>query len=500
VKVAKAYRATLLVSLLLIGVAAAPPTASAQSKLTLLGCVSASNRVAAAQGCGTVPGSGGRAIGAGLNGVVALAGGGDANSLYAIGRENSAITQLTTVNSGRGLRFAACLTGNTFIEGSCQAVPGAYANSDQAPIASPTAAAISPDGRWLYLVSGSFHGSVIARFSREPLSGALTYFDCLTGDTEPDPTGVLSCTLIPGADHGGYGSGMSEPTGVLVGNNGRHVYVTSGLDQTLVTFDRDLVSGALTFGGCLSTNRKTTHCRHISIGRWGFEGLSEPMISPDGKYLYAGASRAGIIDTFRIGASGKPTFVGCVGGRGEVSRCSFGRGAISSLDLPTGLAASPDWHYLYATSGYGAIVTLRRNSATGALTPTSCISGNRDDRGVCTLTAVTEPHHGFHPTSPLTGIRRPLVSADGRRLFAPVRTQDALVEFRRDPKSGALNFEGCFTGSLGVARRGVCEPIRGATKNGGASGFSKLTTLAHGPGGLLYAASSADSTVWAIRP
>ena len=85
------------------------------------------------------------------------------------------------------LSFAACLTGNTFIERSCPAVPGAYANSDQAPIAYPTAAAISPDGRSLYLVSGSFHGSVIARFSREPLTGALTYVDCLTGDTEPEP-------------------------------------------------------------------------------------------------------------------------------------------------------------------------------------------------------------------------------------------------------------------------------------------------------------------------
>ena len=137
---------------------------------------------------------------AGLKGVVALAGGGTAGSLYAIGSENSAITQLVRGTSPGKLDFAACLTGNTFIERSCPPVPGAYANSDQAPIAYPTAAAISPDGRWLYLVSGSFHGSVIARFSREPLTGALTYVDCLTGDTEPSPTGVLSCTLIPGAD------------------------------------------------------------------------------------------------------------------------------------------------------------------------------------------------------------------------------------------------------------------------------------------------------------
>jgi DNA-binding beta-propeller fold protein YncE len=486
------------VSLLVIGLTVAPTPASASPTPTLLGCVSANNRVAAAQGCSTTPGSGGRADEAGMKGVVALAGGGGTASLYAIGSENSAITQLVAGGSGR-LKFAACLTGDTFIERSCPPVPGAYANSDHAPIAYPTAAAISPDGRWLYLVSGSFHGSVIARFSREPLTGTLAYADCLTGDTDPSPTGVLSCTLIPGATHGGYGSGINEPTGVLVSADGRHLYVTAGLDQTLSTFDRDPATGAIQFAGCLSTNAKTSRCKHLSIGRWGFEGLGEPLLSPDGKFLYTGASSAGTVDTFKIGPSGTPTFAGCLGGNGEADRCRFHRGPLSSLELPTGLTASPDWHFLYATSGYGAIIALRRNAATGALSPSSCISANRDHHGLCTLIA-PGPGRGVHHASVLTGIRRPLVTADGRRLLAPIRTQDALVELSRNPRTGALSFLGCVTGSLRIAKRGMCKAIPGATKNGGASGFSKLTTLTRGPEGLIYAASSADATVWTIRP
>jgi hypothetical protein len=490
-----------LVSLLAIGSAIAPAAVSAQSAPTLSGCVSGNNRVAQAHGCNTVPGSGGRADDAGMRGVVALAGGGSSKSLYAIGSENSAITQLVAGNSPGRLKFAACFTGDTFIERSCPAVPGAYANSDQAPIAYPTAAAISPDGRSLYLVSGSFHGSVIARFSREPLTGALTYVDCLTGDTEPSPTGVLSCALIPGATHGGYGSGLNEPRGVVVADDGRHVYVTTGLDQSLVTFAREPATGALAFAGCLSTNKHTTRCHHLTLPRWGLEGLSEPLLSPDGKFLYAGASRAGTIDTFKIGASGIPTFAGCLGGGDEAPRCHSAHGPLSSLELPTGLTPSPDWHFLYATSGYGAIVALRRNPATGDLTPTSCISGNPDQRRVCTLApAVTSKGPASAHTSALSGIRRPLVSANGRLLFAPVRTQDALLEFRRNPDTGALAFLSCITGSLQVAKRGVCKPIPGATKNGSASGFSKLTTLARGPEGLIYAASSADSTVWTLRP
>src|SRR5262249_37316377 len=128
--------------------------------------------------------------------------------------------------------------------------------------------------------------------------------------------------------------------------------------------------------GCLSTNERTPRCHHLSLGRWGLEGLSEPLLSPDGKYLYASASRAGTVDIFKVGASGTPSFGGCLGGGGEAPRCHAAKGPLASLELPTGLTPSPDWRYLYATSGYGAIVTLKRNPTTGALDPTSCISGN----------------------------------------------------------------------------------------------------------------------------
>lgn len=486
-------------ALLMLAVTALPaPSASAAPRgdLTLLGCVTGNNRVAMAQGCRTVPGSGGRGDDAGLLGVAALAGGGTSASLYAIGSENSAITQLVRGASPRSLAFAACLTGDTFIEGSCTAVPGAYANADQAPIAAPTAAAISLDGRSLYLVSGSFHGSVVARFSRDPLSGALTYVDCLTGDTNPGPPGVLACTPIPGATRSGYGSGLNEPSGIMISRDGRHVYVTARSDESLTTFNRDQTTGALTFAGCVSSNERTTRCSHVSPGSHVLAGLGPPL-SPDGRFLYAAAGRAGTIATFRIGAAGMPSFVSCLGGSGREQGCRYGRGPVQALEQPTGLAASGEGHFLYAASGYGSIVVLRRNAATGALTPVSCLSDKRQHRGICQLT----PNfvRGVK-ASVLTGVRNPLLSADGRRLFAPVRTQDAIVELRRNRRTGALSFLSCTTGNLHVAKREVCEAIPGATRRGGASGFYKMTALARGPQGQLYAASGADATVWVLRP
>jgi DNA-binding beta-propeller fold protein YncE len=458
--------------------------ASPHPGLALLGCVSGNNRVAKAQGCRTVPGSGGRADDAGLKEVTALAGGGSGAALYATGGGNSAITQLVPAGSPSRLAFAACFTGNTFVR-SCPAVPGAYANSDQAPIAYPTGAAISPDGRSLYLVSGSFHGSVVARFAREPLSGALTYVDCLTGDTEPGPT------------RDGYGSGLNEPRGIVIGRDGRHVYVTAGVDQSLTTFNRDPATGALTFAGCLSSNERATHCRQVSVGRRVLEDLGSPLLSLDGKYLYAAASRAATIDSFAIGASGKPSFSACIGGRGEQRGCRYGKGPVTALELPTGLAASADGRFLYATSGYGSVLVLRRKAANGALTPTSCLSNTKEQASVCKLTPGSAP---YPKTSVLSGVRAPVLSSDGRRLFAAVRTQDAVLELRRDPRSGVLTFLSCTTGNLRVAAKGVCDPIPGATKNGGASGFYKMTALAPGPAGLLYAASEGDATVWALRP
>lgn len=498
-RTAKAYRVTVLV---LLGLVAATPVVSSASAAprgapTVLGCVTGNNRVASADGCRTVPGSDGRADDAGLKGVTALAGGAAGPALYAIGSENSAITQLVPGGSPGQLAFGACLTGNTFIERSCPAVPGAYTNADQAPIAWPSAAAVSPDGRSLYLVSGSSHGSVVARFTREPLSGALTYVDCLTGDTDPGPIGVLACTPIPSAKRAGYGSGLNEPTGIAISPNGHRVYVTAGLDQSLTTFDRDPATGALAFADCLSSNDRATACRQVSTGGDVLEGIGSPLLSPDGRYLYAAASRAATVDTFRIGAAGTPSFAGCLGGRGEQRGCRDGRGPVTALELPTGLAATADGRFLYATSGYGSVLVLRRKTATGALTPASCFSGSTDQRRVCRLTPGSAADA---KTSVLSGIRAPVLSADGRTLLAAVRTQDAIVELHRDRHSGALSFQGCVTGNLRIAAKGICKVIPGATKNGGASGFYKMTALARGPAGLLYAAADGDATVWALRP
>src|SRR5262245_64276163 len=64
----------------------------------------------------------------------------------------------------------------------------------------------------------------------------------------PARANVLSYvqTLVPGA--GGV-TGMTDPYGAAVSPDGKHVYIAGSGDDTLVTFGRNPVTGALTWLG-----------------------------------------------------------------------------------------------------------------------------------------------------------------------------------------------------------------------------------------------------------
>jgi DNA-binding beta-propeller fold protein YncE len=470
----------------------------------VLSCLTANTHVAARRGCRTVPGAGYEGSqSSGLDEAIALAAPRGGTSLYAVGNRNSSLAQLA-LGPSRALSLVACVTGNTFLD-TCAHLPGATANAPEAPVSYPTAAAISPDGRSLYVVSGNFHGSVVASFARDPLAGTLTYRGCLTGDLGAGPAGPAACALLPTATREGYGSGLYESSGVAVSADGARVYMTAAGDGSVAAFARDPASGALSFVKCVSSNTRAGGCVRVPGGNEVLEGIGAPLISPDGRYLYGAASRAATVSAFALGGAGAIRFAGCVTGSDEEQPCRRDRhpdGAAQALSNPAGLAGSADGRFLYASSTYGTIVALKRNRGTGALTVASCISSEPEDRGRCALVPAT-PHRtrGTHHASLLTGVSTPLLT-NARTLLAPVRTIDGLAELGRDPKTGALAFRGCATGNidLSTARKGPCQALPKATHNGVNSGFYKTTALIPGPGSLLYAAASGDSTVSLLRP
>ncbi len=136
------------------------------------------------------------------------------------------------------------------------------------------AVAVSPDGSSVY--SGSLSGSgSIAVFDRSPGNGALTQ--------KPAPAGCLNANGDGGC---AAVTGLGGVTDIEVSPDGQSVYVSAIFASSLVVFDRDPATGALTqkpgAAGCIVSDQPPrgpcTEAR--AVGRAA--GIA---LSPDGSSL-----------------------------------------------------------------------------------------------------------------------------------------------------------------------------------------------------------------------
>ncbi len=110
------------------------------------------------------------------------------------------------------------------------------------------ALAPSPDGKSLYAASAG--DAAVARFDRDPATGALTYRDCISGATETGPTGTNACAQIPSATAGGNTSGLDVARALAVSSDGTSLYAVA--NGSIARFDRDPATGALAYRDCVS--------------------------------------------------------------------------------------------------------------------------------------------------------------------------------------------------------------------------------------------------------
>ena len=164
--------AAICVLLLLVPAAASARPHRQGIQIAVLGCVTGNSEVAARRGCQALPGARQEDGQSSLAGVVGLVPGREGKSLYAVANMSSAIARLALGPAPGKIAFGTCFTGDSFLS-ECTNVPGAQANAGDSPLAKPTAEAISPDGRSLYVTSGDFHDATVARFARDPISGEL---------------------------------------------------------------------------------------------------------------------------------------------------------------------------------------------------------------------------------------------------------------------------------------------------------------------------------------
>jgi 6-phosphogluconolactonase (cycloisomerase 2 family) len=224
--------------------------------------------------------------------------------------------------------------------------------------------------------------------------------------------------------------GLGAAHDVVVSPDGRSVYAASLLDDAIVRFARDPVTGALTPQGCVDDD--DTGLDDCAQQTPGLSATKSLAVSPDGTSLYA-VSEAdhAIVHFARDPGTGAIAPVGCIEdddtGNGECATAADGLGG------PYTVAISAEGNSVYVAShGDDAIARFDRDTGTGELGFASCIEDDDTASGECGGTA-----------DGLSAAISVAVSPDGHSVYALSEIDDALVRFDRVAATGSISPQGC---------------------------------------------------------
>lgn len=244
-------------------------------------------------------------------------------------------------------------------------------------------------------------------------------------------------TPVPGID-GVYAVAPSP--------GGMHLYACSALDDTLTTFARDAMTGALAL-----VDQEIDNVGGVD----GLDSCRGVAVSPDGKSVYAAALLDRAVSWFdRNAMTGALTFN---------DRISGGSG--SGLSGANAVAVSPDDRHVYVASrSDDAIVAYTRNTTTGD------------------LTFLASYFDGAAGVDGLDAVEAVALSPDGKHVYAAAENDNAVAVFARNTNSASGDF-GKLT-FLQVLKDGVA----------GVDGLAKAGNLALDPvGANLYVGSERTS-------
>jgi sugar lactone lactonase YvrE len=430
---------------------------TATGALTYQGCITGDTDAGAggSRACTAIPSATAGGADSGLEAAASLALSADGASLYAGAAGDDALARFNRDPGTGDLAYRDCITGNENGPGSggtgaCTDSSDATATGVGSGLNGVESLALSADGASLYVAASL--DDAVARFDRSAASGALAYVDCITGGKSgAGSTGTAACVDSDGATATGFGSGLDFPASVALSADGASLYAAAFGDSSVAGFDRDTVSGALTYRACIT-----------------------------------GSTAAG------PGGSGSCTAIASAAPAGAGS----GLNAIQSVALGAGGTS------LYtASASDDAVARFNRNPGTGDLAYRDCITGNRNGPGSGGTGACTDSSDATSSGagSGLQGVESVALSADGSSLYAAAALDDAVVRLDRSAASGALTYRECVTGSLtgaGSAGTGACVDSDGATASGASSGLDQVDSLApSADGASLYTASLFDSAV-----
>ena len=308
----------------------------------------------------------------GLNGARSVETSTDGKNVYVAGATGDSLAVFSRDGTGK-LSFVECLTAQGD-SAPCQTdVPG---------LVDPSGIAISADGKYLYPTARGTDS--VSIFSRNSGSGMLVFEDILynsdggvpglggaddaavspdgkhvyvTGARdnsvvvfERDSQAMGKLAFASKASEGTDGvTGLVDPSSVTVSPDGNNVYATGYAKGTLVVFDRDAGSGALSF---VETKL------NAEDGVVGLAGVWDAAVSPDGTNVYATGSLSGTVAVFaRAADTGRLT---------EVQLQIDGVSGVTGLRGASGVAVSPDGKNVYVTgTDADSVAAFRRDGAAG---------------------------------------------------------------------------------------------------------------------------------------
>ncbi len=248
---------------------------------------------------------------------------------------------------------------------------------------------VSPDGNHVYAV-GTFDDALVT-FSRSNVDGTLSFVE-------------MHKDGLSGVD------GLDAPYMVKVSPDGNHVYVSATDDNAISVFDRDALTGALTF------NAKFTDPNFNII--LGFD------ISQDGQSIYVASHANGMLVSLSRNMS--------------TGALSFVESFQDNIDFVDGLSGafstyvSPDGKNVYVSGAYdNAVAIFARDAATNTL---SFQTIQQDGQS-----GVNHLNFPLHVTG----------SPDGNYVYAVGANDNAITVFEREPTIGILIFKEALVNGTG---------------------------------------------------
>jgi 6-phosphogluconolactonase (cycloisomerase 2 family) len=347
---------------------------------------------------------------------------------------------------------------------------GEHATTDVSSLGNP--AAISISGEDVYVIGQG--EDTIVEFQRDPATGLLTKFGCISNETPSgecatsaptlttpydiavspdgksayvtslDDESVVELERDPGtgeltaiAGHECIGSldgcpdgagGLVNAIGVVVSPNGKNVYVAArakGESGDVAVFERNLSTGVLTQlpgnEGCVGEG--VEGCDH-GVALKSTEALA---ITPNGKNVYATSFDDDAIAELKVGTGGKLELPGgsndCVTSE-TIAGCKTVPGLLGS---PLGVAVSPDGANLYASSSGDSAVAEFQIEASGVLKPL-------EENAGCVTSGSSGCEPGGDELVGLEGARRITVSPDNVNVYVAGQGGNDIVELARHIK------------------------------------------------------------------